>query len=137
MKKYLSLILGCVLLAGCVTGARLETGGPYAESATQAAMPELFVLDSGFDLAYSALDAAFRYEKNNRAALWLISPDIKHSMDKLRLEAKRVVLDYAIARTAYKANPVSVNLDMVSAALAVLQNVNNAALAVIATKGNP
>jgi len=137
MKKYLSLILGCILLTGCVTGARLETGGPYAATATQAAQPELFVMDSSFDVAYAALDTVFRYEQTNRKALWAISPDIKHSLDKVRIESQRVRLDYAIARTAYKATPTPANLDGLSEALAKLQSLNSAALAVIATKGNP
>jgi hypothetical protein len=127
----------CIMFTGCVTGARLETGGPYAASATQAAMPELFVLDSSFDVAYAALDTVFRYEQANRQALWAISPDIKHALDKVRLEAQRVRLDYAIARTAYIATPTPLNLDGLSEALAKLQSLNSAALAVITTKGNP
>lgn len=122
-------------LSGCVTGARLEAGGPYAASPTQAAMPELFVLDSSFDLAYTALDVVFKYEKSNRAALWQISPDIKHSIDKLRLEAQRVVLDYSLARTAYLASPEPELLDSLSIAVSKLQALNSAALAVISTKG--
>jgi hypothetical protein len=130
------LLPSAFLITGCVTGARLETGGPYAASATQAAQPELFVMDSAFDVAYAALDTVFKYEQANRAALWVVSPNIKHSLDKVRIEAQRVVLDYALARTGYLSVSIPENLDGLAVALAKLQGLNSAALAVIATKGN-
>lgn len=128
-------LLSAGLLAGCVTGKRLEAGGAYSQTATSAALPELFVLDSSFDVAYDALDTTFKFERANRTMLWAISPNIKHSLDKLRVEASQVKLDYAIARQAYLANSIQTNLDALTTALTKLQAVNIAALTVIQNKG--
>lgn len=132
------LILLLLLPVGCATTAeRLETGGAYAASATQAAQPELFALDASFDLAYSGLDAAFKYERANRAALWALSPAIKRGMDKLRRAAGIVKGDYALARSLYLENPTPAGLGAVQEALNKLQLANVAALQVIEKKGQP
>jgi len=135
IRISLILLVLCLIGQGCVTNTRLEPGGAYSQSATAAAMPELFVMDSSFDLAYSALDTTFKFERNNRTMLWAISPNIKHTLDKLRVEASRVKLDYAIARQAYLANSIQTNLDALTTALTKLQAINIAALTVIQTKG--
>ena len=129
------------LLAVCLTGCvlfdkdKLAAGGAYAQSETAAAMPELFVTDASFDLAYQALDTAFKYERDNRQLLWQLSPDIKKRMDALRTEANRVATDYAVARQTYLAQPTPVNLSNLNTVLRKLQQANTAALAVIASKG--
>lgn len=120
---------------GCVTPERLEAGGAYAASQTQAAQPELFTLDASFDLAYASLDTAFKYERDNRALLWKLSPNIKRSLDKLRKEAGTVRDDYALARTIYLENPTPAGLGAVQEALNKLQLANVAALQVIEKKG--
>lgn len=131
------LLSGLLLLGmGCVTEKRLEAGGAYAASATQAAQPELFALDASFDLAYTALDASFKYERDNRVLLWKLSPNIKKSMDKLRQEAGTVRGDYALARTVYLEQPTPAGLAELEAALSKLQKANLAALTVIEKKGN-
>ena len=143
MKRKLIILLAAftvatappLLFQGCVSSNRLESGGPYAATATAPAMPELFAADSTFDLAYSALDATFRYEKANRLALWAISPNIKHNLDYMRIESQRIVADYALARHAYLAAPTAGTLGSLQTVLNKLLAANQAALAVIATKG--
>ena len=125
-----------LLFTGCVTGKRMEAGGAYAATATQAAQPELFVLDASFDLAHSALDTTFKYERDNRAFLWGISPNIKHGLDNLRVQAVQVERDYALARAEYLSEPTPANLDVLQTVLDKLQAANAAALKVIQTKGN-
>lgn len=134
-----ALLLTCLLalLTGCVTGKRLETGGAYAATDAAPSHAELYVTDASFDLAYSALDTVFKYERGNRISLWAISPNIKHALDKLRLEAAVVVQDYALARQTYLAAPSPANLEPLTQLIARLQAANTAALAVIANKGNP
>lgn len=124
-----------LLATGCVTSKRLEAGGAYAASATQAAQPELFAVDASYDVAYSALDGVFKWEKANRAVLWKLSPTIKHTLDKIRAEAATVNMDYAIARQAYLASPTAPGLSDLLDAVGRMQNLNLAALAVVATKG--
>lgn len=129
----LLLVCGC----GLLRGDKFEPGGAYAKTETSAAMPDLYVTDAAFDLAFKSLDTTFKFERDNRAALWVISPKIKHALDGLRVEASQVWLDYAAARQAYLSVPIAANLDTVRLALAKLQQINATALAVIATKGNP
>lgn len=130
-------LLGLMGLTGCVTEQRLETGGAYAATATQAAQPELFVLDASFDLAHAALDATFKHEKANRALLWKISPNIKRGLDQIRREAAVVKGDYALARTIYLETPTPAGLAAAQEALNKLQRLNVAALNVIEKKGQP
>lgn len=126
-----ALLTGCGLLAK----KKFEPGGSYAQTDTTAAMPELYASDASFDLAYKALDLTFKYEHQNRAALWAISPKIKHRLDELRANASQVWLDYAVARQAYLATPTAANLSTLQTVLGKLQQLNSSALTVIASKG--
>ena len=134
----LALLFVPLIFSGCgaLQKNKFEVGGAYAQTETRAAMPDLYVTDAAFDLAWKSLDATFKYEQANRAALWVISPKIKHSLDAIRPEAAQVWMDYATARQAYLAMPVAANLDALRASLAKLQQYNTTALAVISTKGN-
>jgi len=98
-------------------------------------MPELYAMDSGFDLTYEAVDLVFKYEKDNRMALWAVSPRIKHEVDKLRVQASQVWLDYAVARQAYLSTPIPANLSALKVAVVKLQQINTALISVITTKG--
>lgn len=133
----LALLLGAMLFNGCglLSAKKFEPGGAYANTDTTAATPELYASDAAFDLAYRALDVTFKYERDNRAALWAISPKIKHSLDGLRESATQVWLDYAVARKAYLATPTTANLSALQTVLGKMQQANAAALAVIASKG--
>lgn len=142
MRTKLHIAFTCALLLAFSNGCLLtnpdkkfEPGGAYAKTATTAAMPELFAADSAFDLAYKALDTTFKYERDNRAALWSVSPKIKHTLDALRPQASQAWLDYAVARQAYLATPTAANLSPLQTALGKLQQLNSTALAVIARKG--
>lgn len=131
------LLIPFLLLTGCglLDKNKFEPGGSYAQTDTTAAMPELYASDASFDLAYKALDLTFKYEHQNRAALWAISPKIKHRLDELRANASQVWLDYAVARQAYLATPTAANLSTLQTVLGKLQQLNSSALTVIASKG--
>lgn len=124
------LLAGALLFGGCKTAERLEPGGAYTAATTNTAgevtiVPDakLFVADQLFALAYGTLDSAFRIERENRAALWAISPKIKDHMDTLRKEAVRYKRLWAEARQAYQAAPTEGKLAELLRVLAALQKV--------------
>lgn len=133
MKTAICLIAVALLALGCVA-TRLSTGGAYAQSEASKAQPELFALDASFDVAYAALDTVFKYEKQNRSALWKLSPNIKHGLDKLRKESVIVATDYATARTVYLTNQVE-GLSRMQSSLNKLQAAGASAVVVIQNKG--
>ena len=104
MSKLLSFILLVAALAIYGCGKTLEPGGAYAPPNVKPDMT-FYVIDAGFDLAYSTVDAAFKFEKDNRLMLWQLSKNIKTTLDKVRPEALMIRNEYAKARTAYEANP--------------------------------
>lgn len=120
MKRlFLALLLLAMPLAfGCKS--TLESGGAYAPVGQSADMP-LFVADSAYQLAYTALDTVFTVEQQNRDLLWKVSPTIKHTLDSIRPQAVTVNSDYLKARTTYIANPTPANLSGVQVVLAKIQ----------------
>lgn len=132
---FLAFALPIFLLLGCANN-RLEPGGAYAPvltndvgQVTAAAEPDmaLFVSDSTYDLAYNAALTVFRIEKNNRALLKQLYPDLKKEMDRLRDQVWEADGHWAEARQAYLANPVPANLDALNRTLAELQRLSAAA----------
>jgi hypothetical protein len=138
---FLAFALCSVLLCGTIGcgifgKGKLESGGAYAGNVTNAPMPELYAIDATFNLVHSALTGVFDYERNNRQALWVISPNIKKALDRVRVEASAAKLQFAKAREVYKSNPTPANLSAVNTALAKLQRAQAAALVVIPLKGH-
>lgn len=151
MKKLIPLFL-VVAVAGCGIFAknRLEKGGPYSGYAfaystnatgqvttnivlVSASNYPFFAVDSSFELSWSVVNAAFTFERNNRKLLWEVSPNIKHTLDKLRPQAWSVWKSYAAARTVYKANPIPANLTAMQQILAQMQAIAASAQAAIST----
>ncbi len=119
------LCAAVVFLAGC-NKSTLAPGGDYAPvdssgAATSAPDMSLFLVDSAYQMAYSAIDAVFTTERNNRQFLWGISPTIKHTIDGIRPQAVSANADYLKARAVYIANPVPANLAGVQEVLAKVQ----------------
>lgn len=141
LRLLIPLIITCVCLIGCAS--RLESGGAYAPTktvvengqtniiATAAPDKAFFIADAAFDLSYSAVNAAFEFERNNRLLLWRISPEIKHELDKVRPQAFNAVQVYALARDAYLANPTPAGLTALQTALGKMQQLSSAAQAVL------
>ena len=134
-------------LPGCKSG-KLEQGGAYAPAVTTvttgsdgqtvtntvamiAPDPGLFFADSAFDLTYTVIDNVFTFERDNRLLLWRLSPDIKHTLDKLRPEAVKVRDQFVTARRAYLAAPTPAGLTVLESALAKAQQLSMAAQAVL------
>lgn len=140
MKKILSVLAITALSVSLWTGCKstLEPGGAYAPVTTNAAgatvvSPDigLYTADSAFIAAYSILDLAFKFERDNRAMLWKISPDIKHSIDKIRPGAETAVQAYKAARADYIQHPSPQGLDLMNSIIAKIQQVASAASAAI------
>jgi hypothetical protein len=130
--------LGALGLAtGCGSG-RLEQGGAYAPGittvvtnangsfitnfvATGTADLQLEQADAAFALAASAMDAVFKIELENRAYLWKLNPNIKHTLDKLRPQVVAAEAAYGRARIAYQANPGPGTITSLQSGLAEVQ----------------
>lgn len=135
------LVAGALVMAGCQS-ARLEPGGAYAPLpttnvvtgvVTPANAPDMafYATDAAYSLAYASLDGAFTFEKANRAALWSISPNIKHTLDQVRPQAWAINVQYHKARAAYLAVPVPANLTVLQQTLAKAQQLLAAVSAVM------
>ncbi len=142
MKRLFNSILLAVALVLAVAGcnkATLQTGGAYS-GVTPAGVtngtPDMafFIADSSFDLAYATLDGAFKFEQDNRATLWAISPGIKHTLDGIRPQAANLAKQYLDARGSYIANPSSSGLSSVNRILAQVETLAAMAVAVLPKK---
>ena len=133
-----SFLIATIPMTGCKTN-RLEPGGAYAPAtpvvtdgatnwvATVAPDPVFYSTDVAFDFAYTIVDTAFTFEKNNRALLWSLSPEIKGTLDKLRPQAAAVVSAYTNARRNYILHPTPAGLGQLQTLLTQLQNISSAA----------
>ncbi len=118
------LIVGCGPI-GC-SKTTLEPGGAYSLEG-QKPDKAFYAADAAFELAYSAVNTVFAFEKNNRQMLWDLSPEIKHTLDKVRPTAKEVVIAYAKARREYVKNPTPAGLSALETVLGRMQQIASAA----------
>ena len=131
---------------GCKS-SRLESGGAYAPTVTNAVTGEVtatqapdiafYNVDSAYLLAYSTANAAFDFERNNRAMLWKISPQIKRTLDTIRPQAVAANMRYLAARASYLANPVPAGLTQLQTILAEIGSIASAAQVAIALPATP
>lgn len=112
------LALAVVFAPGC--GKTLEPGGAYAPAGQQ---PDkaFYVSDAAYQVGYKLIDAAFNFERDNRAYLWNVSPNIKHTLDQIRPQAVAANAEYLNARAVYMKYPVPANLSTLQTALAKIQ----------------
>lgn len=120
MRKLIPIIALAIGLAFTGCKATLEPGGAYAPvttnsvtgevTATQAPDLAFFNIESAYLLSYSVIDAGFRFERDNRAMLWKLNPNIKHTVDSIRPQAVAANAEYFRARKVYLANPIPPNL---------------------------
>lgn len=140
-KLPLVCLVGTLFLLTACKTPQLETGGAYNPATTNAtgvvtSQPDMvyFMADAAFDTAYSTLDGAFKFERDNRALLWKLSPDIKHTLDRIRPTALEIATKYAAAREAYIANPTPGGLTTLQLWLSRIQKVSAMAQTLIAEK---
>lgn len=139
MKRYLfSLPFALALLLaglGSSCRGRLQPGGAYAPTTNGVPVTQpdyaFYVTDAAYDLAYSTIDGAFKFEQDNRITLWKITPKIKHALDDIRPKASQVNQQYLAARTAYMLHPVPANLSALQSLLAKMQQLSVTATAAL------
>lgn len=122
-------ITGALLFAGCGT-TRLESGGAYAPVGQVPDM-QFYVVDVAYDLAYSTIDAAFKFERDNRQMLWMTSPNIKRTLDQIRPQAVEANARYLAARAVYMNHPVPSNLSTLETILAEVQRLTATATSLL------
>ena len=126
-----------MLVIAALTGCRgaLAPGGAYHSGNTNTVILKadysFFVIDSAYKLAYSTIDAAFKFEKDNRLLLWGKTKEIKKTLDKIRPQAVDVNGQYLLARAAYLRNPTPAKLTILSALMLEIQNLSNAVMAAL------
>ena len=121
-------------LIGCK--ASLQSGGAYAptnSAGVATVQPDLqfYQVDAAYDLAYSVIDAAFKFERDNRNYLWQLSPTIKHTLDEIRPQAVMANAQYLTARAKYLSNPVPTGLSELQTILAKVQQLTTTASAAL------
>jgi hypothetical protein len=129
--KVYGLALAGLLALGLVGGtagcgkATLEAGGAYAPT-NSAVAPDLalYQIDLAFDLADSATRELMKFERDNRALLWKVDPNIKKTFDQWRPKIVVAEQEFALARMGYLANPVPSGLDQMGTILARLQQIS-------------
>jgi hypothetical protein len=133
MKKLLLLpILGLVLGIGlsCKTPS-LETGGAYKPTNELGQViyndVGLAMADASYKLAYDTIISVLKFEKDNRAHLFEVSPticlDVKHAMDKVRVQTWQIEQRWALARRAYRASPTPAGMTTLQTILAEIQRI--------------
>lgn len=136
----ISILVGALLtvaITGCKT--HLASGGAYSPgefvvttnvagtTATNFVLSSaqniaFYEADTAYNAAYSIVDAAFKWESDNRAQLYKLTPEIKHTLDKIRPAAWQVQQRWAAARQAYEANPIPANLTAIQTLVAQIQS---------------
>lgn len=154
--KNLNTLILCAFLsvgiAGCSSlGANLADGGAYSPvviitttnaegvvtvNASRVIEPDFkfFVADSAFDIASGVVIGVFKFEKENRAAIFAVTPKIKHELDKVRPVALDIIRRYGAARKIYIKNPTPAGIGKLEATLLEIQKVSLIAQTIIAIK---
>ena len=105
----IAVAFASLLWAGCRT-PQLETGGGYHP--TEATQPEtvLYVTDAAYKFAYTTVQGALKFERDNRKEIAAVAPQIKPALDKIRPVVVDINLRWAQAREAYQAHPTAAGL---------------------------
>ena len=127
MLATVSVIL---LTAASCNPARLESGGAYAPPG-QVADLQFYQVDLAFDLARTGVHGVLKFERDNRNALWALSPEIKHTLDRIRPDVVKAESDYFKARATYLSNPVPAGLDPLRTASAKMRQLSATTATVI------
>lgn len=130
MKRLLAALVLTAVLAlafvtpGCKTST-LEPGGAYSPTNAVGEVVHndigLAMSDASYKFAYESALTVFQFEKDNRAALWAVSPEIKHTLDKARPVVVDINVRWAVARRSYRQNPTPASADALTAIVSEMQ----------------
>lgn len=144
MKRPLLVLLFSIglfvfVISGCKT-PNLEPGGSYAPTNSAGTVIRkdvaLFASDAAHKFAYEAIQTVFKFERDNRAELRAISPNIKAELDKIRVQVVLIERRWASSRAAYRQTPTPEGLEGLNAVIAELQRIVPIVQAQITTKPN-
>lgn len=129
LRLLLPIVLAVVTIlftSSCKT-PKLESGGPYSptNSTGQVIYNDigLALADASYKFAYETTLDVMRFERNNRAAIWAISPDVKRKLDLIRPQVAEIDRRWAAARRDYRLNPTPAGLSVIQTVLAEMQRV--------------
>lgn len=128
---FLLVLPVAMLGAGCHT-PKLEPGGVYAPTNSTGVVYNdlgLALADASYKFAYESVTALLRFERDNRAAIWEVTPEVKRALDRVRPEVVAIDRRWALARAAYRANPTPAGLGTLQTILSEIQRVAGAAQA--------
>lgn len=118
------LALSAIVNTGCKTPS-LEVGGPYAPADTNGVViysdVGLALADTTYQFAYETILSVMKFERDNRLAIWEISPNVKRTLDKARPQVVDIDKRWVTARRAYKLNPTPAGLSTLQTILAEIQ----------------
>jgi hypothetical protein len=135
MRKYIAVLCSVLALGLVGCKAPLEQGGAYYPAGQTADKP-LLIADNLYKVAFTSLDLLFTFERDNRAALWSLNPGIKRGLDKVRNQAWEINVEWATARSLYKANPTPAGLATLETILAKIQQLIPVAQSILTNQGN-
>lgn len=134
-KKRLGSLLVVPLIAIAAISAPLsgcknqtaQPGGAYAptNSAGQVIYDDtnLALADASYKLAYTSIQTVFAFERDNRTAIYKLTPSVKEALDKVRPTVVDIDLRWATARRAYRLNPTPEGLSTINSILSEIARI--------------
>lgn len=127
----LTLVVVCIGSNLSCKSPKLEPGGVYAP--TNAVGQVLYndlglaLTDASYKFAYETALSPLKFERDNRAEIFALSPDVglsvKQSLDKVRAEIWDIDQRWAAARKVYKANPTPGGLTTLQTVLSEIERI--------------
>lgn len=131
MKKLSQFVLPLFLFVAVAAGvsscktARLQDGGAYAPTNEVGEVIYndlgLALADASYKFAYETALTVFRYERDNRVAIFTVAPGVKRELDKLRPTVVDIDQRWALARKTYRLSPTPEGLTTLQTILAEIQ----------------
>lgn len=128
MKKLLTIlpILAAIsLMPGCTTPRLAESVS--AQPVDQLLQVALYKADLEFTTADTITGLILQWERENRAILWQVNPQIKYKLDKVRINLPTARAAYFMARDLYTNINDSQSVIDLRAAVARMQELQSAA----------
>lgn len=112
---WMPVFTGAIVGAGCSGCSTLAPEGVYGSDKL------LYETDKLIVDSYQIFDAFLRLEKENRDALFKVSPEIKKTADKIRADGPKWISSAIAMRDAYKSQPGTDTKTALETALGVLR----------------
>lgn len=114
-------VVASFILVGCKTPS-LEPGGAYAPTNVVGQVVSndigLALVDASYKFAYESIQTVFKFERDNRPAIWAVSHNVKKGLDDARPRVVEWDKRWATARFEYRQNPTPAGLNKLQTILA-------------------